>query len=239
MKADQSIIIIGMHRSGTSCLTGCLQQLGLQLGDVSTKDPYNEKGNRENRNISLLNESVLKHSGGSWLNIPNQIIWSENQIQEQNRLLKEYLELREPRGIKDPRMLFLLPFWKNKLKDIQFIGSIRHPLAVAKSLYARKSFSIPISEGIALWYKYNNQLLKYQNRYKFNLIDFDLPEQQYKQRLITHAEKLGLSSDMERLSFYDKNLRKQNSTQEIMGQQIPEKVNSLYLKLKNLSEQSF
>ena len=31
------VAVIGMHRSGTSCLAGCLEDLGLNLGDVITE----------------------------------------------------------------------------------------------------------------------------------------------------------------------------------------------------------
>ena len=44
----QPIVILGMHRSGTSCLAGCLEELGLHLGTVITSAPHNKKGNREN-----------------------------------------------------------------------------------------------------------------------------------------------------------------------------------------------
>ena len=36
---DRVVCILGMHRSGTSCLTGSLQQAGLFLGDCHTWNP--------------------------------------------------------------------------------------------------------------------------------------------------------------------------------------------------------
>jgi len=42
------MLILGMHRSGTSCLAGCLQAAGLISGEVNIQAMYNAKGNREN-----------------------------------------------------------------------------------------------------------------------------------------------------------------------------------------------
>ena len=53
------IAILGMHRSGTSCLTGSLQEAGLELGEHHTWNPYNRKGNRENQDFVDLHDAIL------------------------------------------------------------------------------------------------------------------------------------------------------------------------------------
>ena len=40
------ICVVGMHRSGTSCLTGIMQRMGIELGEVFTENEFNKKGNR-------------------------------------------------------------------------------------------------------------------------------------------------------------------------------------------------
>ena len=40
---QRTVMILGMHRSGTSMLAGSLQEAGLALGDVLTEAPYNPK----------------------------------------------------------------------------------------------------------------------------------------------------------------------------------------------------
>ena len=60
--ATPVVLVLGMHRSGTSCLAGSLQQAGLELGDVFTSNPFNKKGNREHRDVMTslnLDFSVL------------------------------------------------------------------------------------------------------------------------------------------------------------------------------------
>ena len=47
-RSGHAILMLGMHRSGTSCLTGIMQALGVHLGEVFTESTWNKKGNREN-----------------------------------------------------------------------------------------------------------------------------------------------------------------------------------------------
>ena len=60
------ICILGMHRSGTSCLTGSLQEAGLSLGDCHTWNPHNLRGNRENQAFVDLHDDILKANHGAW-----------------------------------------------------------------------------------------------------------------------------------------------------------------------------
>jgi hypothetical protein len=61
-KTPQMIFVLGMHRSGTSALTGALAKAGICSGDESTlygPDLNNEKGFYEQREVVEINESVL------------------------------------------------------------------------------------------------------------------------------------------------------------------------------------
>ena len=64
--AANSICVLGMHRSGTSCLTGILQNFGVELGEVFTENPHNKRGNRENSRIVFLNEALLTYNDAAW-----------------------------------------------------------------------------------------------------------------------------------------------------------------------------
>ena len=66
--SPQVIAVLGMHRSGTSCLTGLLEDAGVCLGNVSKQNPYNRKGNQENLQIMYLHDAVLDDNRGSWNN---------------------------------------------------------------------------------------------------------------------------------------------------------------------------
>ena len=64
--AQRPIVMLGMHRSGTSVLAGSLHEAGLALNDVVTQAPHNRKGNRESRAIMFMQEDLLKCNGGAW-----------------------------------------------------------------------------------------------------------------------------------------------------------------------------
>jgi len=62
IEASRTILVLGMHRSGTSALAGALVKAGVCAGDVSTlygADQFNEKGFYEQREVVDINESLL------------------------------------------------------------------------------------------------------------------------------------------------------------------------------------
>jgi len=152
------LLVVGMHRSGTSCLAGMLQMAGFHAGLVERWNPDNRKGHRENLAIMELNDSLLKTAGGAW-HAPVAITeWTDEQRSDRELILKELASTDNPWMFKDPRTLFTLPFWLEVMPDIRMIGIARSPIAVAGSLAARGSISL--SDGLRLWEVYNRSLLK-------------------------------------------------------------------------------
>src|SRR5690349_2140036 len=88
-RPQRVICVLGMHRSGTSCLAGSLEQQGLFLGDVNTSAPWNKRGNRERFDVMNLQEDVLKGSGGSWEQPPSAVEWSPEQYDRARGILAE------------------------------------------------------------------------------------------------------------------------------------------------------
>ena len=147
-----------MHRSGTSCLAGMLQSAGFHTGSLDVWTPDNNRGNRENKAIVQLNDSILLHGGGSWSKPFFSLSPTIEHIRNRDRLVQEFLEAEQPWMFKDPRTLLTLPFWLEALKSASLLGIFRHPLAVANSLSVRNS--MPLQDGLLLWQSYNELLLK-------------------------------------------------------------------------------
>lgn len=193
-KGARVIMVLGMHRSGTSALAGSLQEQGVYLGKVFEESPHNKKGNRENAEIMQLNESVLAFSNGSWDVPPHSITWNNEHVKSRDHIVEGFTDSGHPLwGFKDPRSLFTLDFWLDGLKaitDIVFVGTFRHPLAVAKSLMTRNNK--PINEGLVLWETYNTRLLEIQKKYPFPLVSFDVEPDEYRKAVIRITNKLGL-----------------------------------------------
>lgn len=234
----QYVLILGMHRSGTSCLTGCLEEFGLNLGAVSNQNKYNQKGNKEDKTIFRLNESVLNNSGGAWNNPPKSLKWDSTHETQQLDIIKEYSSIPNPIGIKDPRMLLTLPFWAEAFGEVpKMVGSIRNPKSVAKSLSSRgKNLNVEPQKGLALWYEYNKRLLKLQEKYHFPLVDFDLEVESYIEKVKDASNYLNLPNTKDNLTFFEDNLRNQKQVIEQENLYIPWKLRRLYKKLKNISK---
>jgi hypothetical protein len=107
----QAVLILGMHRSGTSCLTGSLQEAGLYLGAINESAPNNAKGNRENLAIMDLQNEVLAASGGAWDRPPDAVVWSAEHKARRDALIATYPADRIW-GFKDPRTLLTLEGWQ-------------------------------------------------------------------------------------------------------------------------------
>lgn len=185
----QVVAIVGMHRSGTSCLAGSLQRAGLQLGEVHTWNPYNRRGNRENPRIVDFNDRLLARHGGAWDRPPAQVRW-EASDRDAARALIDGLGVSEVVGFKDPRTLLTVDGWRDCVPGMRFVGVFRDPRRVVRSLALRSD--MPAAASIALWHYYNHRLLRLQGELGFPLVDFDLPEAQYVERVSALALQLGL-----------------------------------------------
>ncbi len=148
------ILLVGMHRSGTSMLTRMLARLGLFVGK-------RVDGNEESTFFQSLNEWALRSAGGSWER--PHAIHALLKKPELRALTTDYLRgmLRSPRvasylgvasylrhrtpealpgpwGFKDPRTTFTLPLWLDLFPDARVVHVRRHGVDVAQSLLVRQ-----------------------------------------------------------------------------------------------------
>lgn len=183
------VMILGMHRSGTSCLAGCLQDLGLNLGDVNTAAPHNKKGNREDPRFWAVHDAVLTRVGAAWDRPPLEpVVWTREEKAALKAVLAEYDAVARPWGFKDPRATVLLDGWLETLPDLRLTASIRHPLSVAGSLAARNEFSQ--EKSLAIWAVYNRAVLGWRSRMPVAVVDYDAAD--YEARVRAMASALGL-----------------------------------------------
>jgi hypothetical protein len=228
--ATGGVLILGMHRSGTSSLTGSLQQRGLRLGKVRTSNPHNNKGNREHGMVIALNDEVLAASGGAWDSPPRQIAWNRRLARQRDRLLASLSRSPgAPWGFKDPRTVLTLPFWEQGLADYQAVGTFRHPLAVAQSLHARQGMAI--EQGVRLWCDYNTKLLELCKQKPFPLVCFDASPSDYGLAVDRIANELGLVGPGAKESFFEESLRHQGGNSA--ERHLPEECRRIYGHLRS------
>ncbi|VEN73004.1 conserved hypothetical protein [Candidatus Desulfarcum epimagneticum] len=173
------ILVLGMHRSGTSALAGILDRTGIHLGpELLPPGPDNPKGYYENKHINLFNEKILKQVGSSW----DDLFFSDDQIHqvlehedELKSVISEQFGDRPVFAIKDPRICLLFPLYERVLKtlgaDIHVLMAFRHPLEAARSLEKRNGFSI--EKGLLLWAGHFLRAEYHSRPYGRIWIDFD------------------------------------------------------------------
>lgn len=197
------ICVLGMHRSGTSFVTGSLQAGGAALHRFHSNNPFNRKGNRENPDIVALNDDILRASGGSWDRPPERVVWQR----EHHRRAREILREVAPYPVwafKDPRTLLTLDGWLEHFRRPRFVGIIRHPARVARSLNSRDASLSPES-GLRLWRHYNGILLRLRRQQAFPLLCFDHSPGELLAALQQACRELGLDPD-EAKHFFDESL---------------------------------
>jgi hypothetical protein len=168
-----AIVILGMHRSGTSCVAGMVAAAGLGSAGDAVRNWDNARGHHEMLDVVRLDEAVLAYSGGHWLSPPAEVRWTAEHAAARDRLLRARIDGR-PALLKDPRMLLVLPFWRASPVPFHVIGVVRHPLAAARSLESWRGMEL--ADGIALWSAHNRVLADDHARHGYPLVDFEQPK---------------------------------------------------------------
>lgn len=154
------IIVLGMHRCGTSATAGLLTTLGLDAGEhLFQGNEFNQKGYFEDSRIVGLHDKLLTGLQSSWKDLrPLPEGWLDapltRDIAEQLRkLISDASQRGRQWVLKDPRMCKLLPLWLKLLRELKltprFVLSIRSPDACSASLHARDQ--LPLDDASALW----------------------------------------------------------------------------------------
>ncbi len=157
---SKAIIILGMHRSGTSMLTRICNLLGLELGSpLIPAQSDNEGGFWEHWDVVRLHDELLSAIDRCWSSItPFPEGWVENQAvapirQKLAQLIDKQFADVPMWAVKDPRMCRTIPFWQPLLTERSIephvILTCRHPFEVSRSLHVRNGFSL--NESLILW----------------------------------------------------------------------------------------
>lgn len=176
------VVVLGMHRSGTSALAGTLHHLGVDLGAslMPAAEEVNSKGFFENEQIVQIHERLLFELGYSWHDVrlfPKDWLSREFVQSAKNQIIQIFhQEFGEGAvwGIKDPRICRLLPLWKEIFTELGvkvfYIHIFRNPLEVAMSLGRRDSFLQP--DSLLLWFLHNVEAISATRDQKRSFIEY-------------------------------------------------------------------
>lgn len=245
------IVILGMHRSGTSILSRSMRVFGASLGDhLMEPQPCNPKGFFEDLDIYELNEKLLSHIGQHWYSLSPILKkgFSDLVGSYQNdaiKLLRQKLEKENIFSFKDPRTAILLPFWQSVFRNLRtpvsYFTIIRNPISVALSLRERDNF--PIERSILLWTKYNLSILRNTRGKNTSFVLFDDLAVYPKNTIQSLSSFTSLPISQKELDlflndFLDPNIIHQkndsNYTEEL--QKTPDKTKDLYQILLEISK---
>jgi hypothetical protein len=158
-----AILVAGMHRSGTSALTGALKLLGISLGEhLLAPGEDNPKGYWEHQGAVEIHERLLAALGRRWDDVrPLPAGWLDSEAARvalaeiDDMIGREFAEL-PVWAVKDPRICRFLPLWLETLgrRCIRpvVLFAVRQPSEVAASIAARNRWSAPVSE--ILWLRH-------------------------------------------------------------------------------------
>lgn len=211
-KKSKLIVVLGMHRSGTSAITRGLQVIGVSLGErlMPAIEGNNAKGFWEDIDLNTLDNEMLGAIHSDWYYLSPigskdvEDLRSKGYFIRAVELLRQKVRSTPMLGLKDPRVAKLLPFWKEVFKhcqlDVSYVVAVRHPLSVVKSLSKRDG--IEAAQSYLLWLGHVITSLTGSSGDKRVLVDYDRLMQSPDREINRVAKHLDFEIDPEALQSY-------------------------------------
>jgi hypothetical protein len=157
------IVVLGMHRSGTSALTRVLSILGAALpGDVMGAKPGNETGHWEPEKLVEFHDEILAELDSAWhdwtvLDVSRLTVQRREEIKMRIAgIINDEYGSTSLMVVKDPRICRFAPLFLEALTAAgimpECILVFRNPIEVAQSLACRDG--MPPGEASLLWLRH-------------------------------------------------------------------------------------
>lgn len=162
MSGKTALVVLGMHRSGTSSVAGALALLGARAPQTLMRPADdNPKGFWESEILAELNDRLLQAGGSAWHDWRRFDLTAAADVlpafraEAADKLAAEFGDA-DLIVLKDPRICRLFGFWRSVLEDsgyrVVVISPLRPPAEVAASLMARNDMSR--SHALRLWLRH-------------------------------------------------------------------------------------
>ncbi len=159
------LLVLGMHRSGTSAVAEVLETLGLNggTGTAFESDEGNARGLFEWVETVDFDDAWLARLGGAWWAPPRvpDTAWQDldlRELAEARRELRYFSRDMRNWYVKDPRMSLLVPLWDKLLLSYSpAVVVVRAPGPSAASMRLRSG--LHTTRSLALWAEHYRAIL--------------------------------------------------------------------------------
>lgn len=140
----KTVVVLGMHRSGTSLVGNILADMGVDMGErmlgANTSNPF---GHFEDMDFLTINDMILKDAGGAWDNPPSEFQIESLRKKYAGRVRRKIAENKKKQiwGWKDPRTTLTFSHFKPYLDREVYIWVRRDKQEVVESLLSRDARS--------------------------------------------------------------------------------------------------
>lgn len=257
----RAILVLGMHRSGTSAVTRLIGLAGATPPrDLMPPNDDNPQGYWESRKIVKFNNRLLESAGTRWNDdaAMNQL-WFTAADRRADRaeaaaILAEEFDDASFLVCKDPRLSRLLPFWREVFTEagieLHALLVTRDPVEVARSLAARANVpqfrpaAIPAtSRSLLLWLRYVLDAERHSRDMSRSVVAYADVIADWRQALAPiftsdwlSPPSIAIAGEID--AFLDPGLRRQQSNDELPADVPPEAVVLLRSLQKGLADES-
>ena len=251
------LLILGMHRSGTSAVTRVLNLLGADLGErLVAPAADNPAGFWEHADAVKINDDLLQALGRTWYDMRDMPAnWLESDAAKAASRSIEKLIGRDFANsrlcaVKDPRMCLTAPLWISEFGKQGFVVDclfvVRNPNEVIESLHVRNGW--PRTPLFLMWVQYLLEAEAATRECDRTLITFDQLLANWRSSMGRVAEHFCMEwpNPIDTVvgevdAFLDRKLRHHavNSGRDSRvpgGEPLPELVHALYQSALQLSE---
>lgn len=161
MTKKTALIVLGMHRSGTSSVAGALALAGAAAPKhLMPAADDNPKGFWESSAVADFNDRMLSRESSNWHDwraVPQAPLLADQTARNEGvDLVRDEFGDAAAIVLKDPRICRLFPFWRQILADAAYdpivVSPVRAPSEVAASLESRNALGR--NHALRLWMRH-------------------------------------------------------------------------------------
>jgi hypothetical protein len=197
-----ALLVLGMHRSGTSAFARVLNLLGADLPTALVPAAFdNRLGHWEPLELVALHDEILASAGTSWDDWTRfDPTWYDSLFAARcrERLVAHLTQDFAASAlfvIKDPRICRLVRLWREACAEfgahVKVVIALRNPLEVAQSLERRDGF--PPAKSHLLWLRHTLDALQDSRDLARCVVSYDALLRDWRDTAATISRRLGVS----------------------------------------------